>query len=360
MSALIFIFVLGVLVIVHEYGHFLVARWCGVRVEKFSVGFGPVIFSRKSGNTEYCVSLLPLGGFVKLAGESPEESQGAAWEFNSKPLAQRAAIVLAGPFMNAFLAFVLFAVIFCVGQPTLTAKVGKILAGTPGAAAGIQEGDRILLVDGQRVAYWEDVLDQIHKNRESLVLRVARADGEHDLVVKPKRKEIRDVFGRKTLSSFVGIAPAQDFVYVKSPFFQALGMAFERVLTLTAMIFASLWLMVTGAMPFKDSMTGPIGIFFMTQQAAQMGVLYLLYFMGSLSVSLFVLNLLPIPVLDGGHLLFVLIEHFKGSPLKEAVKERMTQGGLVLLLSLMAFVILQDVHRFSIIENILNFFHKAP
>ena len=359
MSALIFILVLGVLVIVHEYGHFIVARWCGIRVEKFSIGFGPVIFSQRTKETEFCVSLLPLGGFVKLAGESPEESKGDAWEFNSKGLAQRTAVVMAGPFMNAFLAFVLFFFVFLSGQPTLTARVGKVLPNTPAAQAGVEPDDKVLSVNGQVVVYWEDVLREVHKNEATLLFRVARADGLHDLTVQPARKESHDVFGRKVLSSFVGMAPSQEILYVKSPFGKALGLAAERVVTMTAMIVASLWLMITGALPFKDSMTGPIGIFFMTQQAAQMGLLYLLYFMGSLSVSLFVLNLLPIPVLDGGHLLFILIEHFKGSPLKDSVKERMTQGGLVVLLGLMAFVILQDVHRFSILENIVNLFHRS-
>ena len=125
---------------------------------------------------------------------------------------------------------------------------------------------------------------------------------------------------------------------------------------MSSMIFYSLSLMITGALPFKDSMTGPIGIFFMTQEAAHRGVIYLFYFMGSLSVSLFVLNLLPIPVLDGGHVLFILVERLKGSPLKDSLKEKMTQGGMALLLLLMVFVIAQDVHRFAIIENIRNFF----
>ena len=120
----------------------------------------------------------------------------------------------------------------------------------------------------------------------------------------------------------------------------------------------SLALMISGALPFKESLTGPIGIYFMTQAAAQMGLVYLFYFMGSLSVSLFVLNLLPIPVLDGGHVLFILIERLKGSPLKESIKEKMTQGGLAMLLVLMAFVIFQDVHRFAIVDNIKNLFSR--
>ncbi len=356
MSALIFIFVLGALVIVHEFGHFIVAKACGVRVEKFSIGFGPVIFGRQFGQTEFCVSILPLGGFVKLSGESADDSKGAEWEFSAKPLLQRTAVVLAGPFMNAFLAFVLFFVIFWAGQPTLTAKIGKVLPDAPAKTAGLLQGDRVLAVNGEPVTYWEDVLKEVRQNKEEILFRIERQDGVHEIVVKPLMRKGRGLFGAKTLSSFVGVAPAQEIVYVKSPFGKALWLAVERVWTMTWMIFASLGLMITGAVPFKDSMTGPIGIFFMTQQAAQMGFLYLLYFMGSLSVSLFVLNLLPIPVLDGGHLLFMLIEHFKGSPLKDSVKERMTQGGLVLLLSLMAFVIFQDIHRFSILENIVKFF----
>ena len=356
MSALIFIFVLGVLVIVHEFGHFIVAKSCGIRVEKFSIGFGPVIFGKRFGETEFVISILPLGGFVKLSGESPEESKGNEWEFLAKPLVQRAAVVLAGPFMNAFLAFVLFFVIFWAGQPTLTAKIGKVLPDAPAKKAGLLEGDRVVAVNHETVIYWEEVLREVHKNKEEILFRVTRSDGTHDIVVKPLIREGHDVFGRKSRNSFIGIAPAQEVIYVKSSFGKALWLAIERVWTMTWMIFASLGLMITGAVPFKDSMTGPIGIFFMTQQAAQMGFLYLLYFMGSLSVSLFVLNLLPIPVLDGGHLLFVLIEHFKGSPIKDKVKERMTQGGLVLLLGLMAFVIFQDLHRFSIFENIRNLF----
>ena len=359
MSAIIFICVLGVLVVIHEFGHFIVAKACGIRVEKFSIGFGPIIYGKKFGETEFCVSLLPLGGFVKLAGESPEESQGAAWEFNSKPITQRSAVVLAGPFMNAFLAAALFFIIFVVGQPVVIAKIGKVLEKTPGAQAGLLPGDEVLSVNGHPVKYWEDVLTEVHRNEPSLVFHVKRAGGEQDLTVTPTRKETKDIFGKKTISSFVGVAPAQDVIYVKSSVGEALAKAFERVWTMTLMIFVSLGLMITGALPFKDSMTGPIGIFFMTQQAAQMGLLYLLYFMGSLSVSLFVLNLLPIPVLDGGHLLFILIEHFKGSPIKDSVKERMTQVGMILLLALMAFVILQDVQRFSILSNLMKFFGRS-
>lgn len=351
-SGLIFLFVLSVLVVAHEWGHFFMARRVGIRVEKFSIGFGPIIFGRKKGETEFVISLLPLGGFVKLAGESPEEATGKEWEFQSKSPLQKFMVVLAGPLMNAGLAFFIFAAVFCLGFPALTAKIGKVMEGTPAEGAGILQGDRVLAVNGQKVALWEELLREVHEPREEIVLTVDRRGLVRDIPLRPQIHAARDLLGRKVSVSFVGVAPSNEVVYLKSPLPQALVRAAERVWSLTIMILLSLWLMISGALPFKDSVTGPIGIFFMTQQAAQMGVGHLLYFMGSLSVSLFVLNLLPIPVLDGGHLLFLLIERLKGSPLKTAVKERMTQVGLALLLVLMTFVIIQDIQRFSILENI--------
>ncbi len=356
-SALSFIFVLGVLVIMHEFGHYIVARMVGIRAEKFSIGFGPVLFSRKIGETEFVVSLLPLGGFVKLSGESPEEATGASGEFQGKALWQRLAVVLAGPAMNALLAYVLFVVVFVTGQPTLVSKIGKVLAETPAAKAGLKEGDRINSVNGKAVSTWDELLREVQFSPAETVLSVERGETTLDVTVTPTRRE-ESASGHKKSRPFLGIAPASEIVHVKTGFAKAWTLAAQKVWEITVMIFMSLGLMVTGAVSFKDSMTGPIGIFFMTQQAAQLGFAYLLYFMGSLSVSLFVLNLLPIPVLDGGHVLFMLIEKAKGSPLNERVREKMTQVGMVMLLGLMAFVILQDVSRFSILENIMKAIKK--
>ncbi len=359
LSGLTFLFVLSVLVVVHEYGHFIVARMVGIRVEKFSIGFGPVLFSRKFGETEFAFSLLPLGGFVKMAGESPEEATGKNDEFNSKPLLQKFAVVFAGPLMNALLAFVIFTGVFLVGQPTFTSRLGKVLDGSPAKEAGLLAGDKILTVDGRSVTYWDDVMKEIRKSRGSMRVSVEREGAPVELTVNPKIQETSNLFGKKSAVAFVGVAPSSEMIYIKSGFLKAVALGAERVWTLTTMIFYSLGLMITGAMPFKESVTGPIGIFFMTQEAAKLGAIYLFLFMGSLSVSLFVLNLLPIPVLDGGHVLFILIEKLKGSPIKDSTKERVTQGGLVALLGLMAFVIFQDINRFSILENIKNLFVKS-
>ena len=358
-SILIFLAVLSLLVVVHEWGHFIVARLVGIRVEKFSIGFGPVVFGKKIGDTEYCFSLLPLGGFVKLAGESADDATGAAWEFSSKSLWQKFAVVFAGPLMNAFLALILFWIIFMAGQPTMTTRVGKVLPDSAAQAAGILKGDRIVAVDGQKVAVWEDLLRKLRENpAPALTLLVEREGRTLTLAVSPKIQEARDIFGKSFRAAFLDVAPSSEVIRVRSGVFEAMRLALERVCALTATIFISLGLMITGALPFKESMTGPIGIFFMTQKAAQMGAVTLLYFTGSLSVSLFVLNLLPVPVLDGGHVLFILIEKIKGSPLRESVKERMTQVGMTALLALMVLVTFQDAHRFALLENLKNFFIK--
>ena len=179
-SLLTFLAVLSVLVVVHEFGHFIVARLVGIRVEKFSIGFGPVIVGKKIGDTEYCLSLLPLGGFVKMAGESPDEARGNAWEFNSKSLPQKFAVVFAGPLMNAFLAFMLFWIIFMAGQPMMTTQIGKVFPGSPAERAGVAEGDRVLAVNGVRVAVWEDLLKEIHSTGATAVFTVHRANRSLD------------------------------------------------------------------------------------------------------------------------------------------------------------------------------------
>lgn len=355
LSAIIFVLVLSVLVVVHEFGHFMAARMVGIKVEKFSIGMGPVLVGKKIGETEFCISLLPLGGFVKLAGESPEECHGHVWEFNSKGLLEKFMVVIAGPIMNALFAFVVFSLIFMVGQPMPSNKIGKILEKTPAQEAGLLEGDKVLAIDGKKTIYWTDILSAIQTNQDKLNLQIQRGDKTLEISVTPKRKELTNIFRKKTSISFIGIAPSREMIYVKTGILGAVFSGAKQVWVLTSMTLYSLGLMITGVMSFKESVTGPIGIYFMTQQAAEMGIIYLFYFMASLSVSLFVLNLLPIPVLDGGHVLFILIERLKGSPLNEKFKERLSQGGMAILLALMVFVIFQDAHRFALIENIKNF-----
>ena len=282
-----------------------------------------------------------------MAGENPHESTGNPWEFNSKSLPQKAAVVLAGPFMNAFLAFLLFSLVCMIGQPRQTTTIQEVVADYPAQKAGLLAGDRITAVNGKEVVLWEDLLVEVRKSNGPIAFSLDRAGQPLEISVTPDTKGKMPV---------VGVIPSR--VIEKKGFFESFYWGGRYVWEMTKAILFSLRDMITGALPFKDSLAGPIGIFVMTGQAAHLGLVYLLSFTGSLSVSLFVLNLLPIPVLDGGHLLFIVIEKLKGSPLRESIKDRMTQGGLVLLLALMAFVIVQDLSRLTILQNLKTLFAR--
>lgn len=355
-----FIIVLSILVIVHELGHFVTAKKIGVRVEKFSIGFGPEIIGITKGETRYVVSLVPLGGYVKLAGETPEEEiKGEKWEYLSKTVGERAKIIFAGPLLNYLLAFFIFSFVFVIGYPTLTAKVGKVLPDYPGEAAGLKEGDKILKINGKDVNYWEDVTAIVHTNKNPEIKLVVDRKGKLvGLTARPKSEEIKTVFGSKKKVGIIGIMPAEDIIYVKYGFLKSIYMGFKKLLTLTYITYRALWASITGAIPFKESVTGPIGIFYITGQAARLGLVYLLHFMGILSASLAIFNLLPVPVLDGGHLLFLAIEKIRRKPLSYKIQEVITHAGLILIICLMAFVFYNDFVRFDVFEKVIHIFQK--
>ncbi len=360
LSLISFIAVLSVLVVVHEFGHFIVAKKTGVRVEKFSLGFGPELFGITKGGTRYLVSAIPLGGYVKLSGESPyEEIKGEKWEYLSKTVGERARIIFAGPLLNYLLAFFIFTFVFAVGSPTMTSKVGEVLEDYPGKAAGIKAGDRILEINSKEVKYWDDVTEIVHTNKAPELELVIERDGRlMDLVVAPKPQELKTMFGSKKKVGLIGIAPSDEVIYVKYGIFKAIYMAGRKLVMLTYITYRSLWASITGAVPFKESMTGPVGIFYITGQAARLGFVYLLHLMAVISASLAIFNLLPLPVLDGGHILFLVIEKVRKKPLSYRLQENITQVGLALILCLMAFVFYNDFMRFGIFEKIASLFHK--
>jgi len=356
LSLVSFIIVLSILVIVHEFGHFIVAKKMGVRVEKFSIGFGPEIAGITKGDTRYSISIIPLGGYVKLAGETPlEGAKGEKWEYLSRTVGERMRIIFAGPLLNYILAFLIFSFVFMAGSPTLTSRIGKVMPGYPAESAELKADDKILNINGKDVVYWEDVTKIVHASKNMEMKLLVERDGKREaFLVTPTSQDTKTIFGSKKNISIIGIAPSDEVVYVKYGFFKSIYMGAERLWTLTYITCKALWASITGAIPVKESMTGPIGIFYITGQAAKLGIVYLLQLMGVLSASLAIFNLLPVPVLDGGHILFLTIEKIRKKPVSVKMQEGITQVGMSLLIALMLFVFYNDFVRFEIFEKIAH------
>lgn len=347
MSFILFLFILGVLIVVHEFGHFMAARKVGVRVEKFSLGFGPQLFKKTRGDTEYSLSVLPFGGYVKLAGDNLEEYQGKSDEYFSKPPGKRFWIIFGGPLLNYIMGILCFWFIFWAGYPTLTTKVGGLLDGFGAAKAGIKVGDTIVAVEGKPVSSWEELQLQIQqkKNQDTVSVTVNRDSLELNLTVGIQEKSLNDQLGQKRRVGLLGITPFDEIITVRHGFINSLGLAFAKAGTLTVMTLKSIGLMVTGKLSMRDSVTGPLGIFFITSQAATLGVIAVIHLVAILSISLGIFNLLPLPVLDGGHILFLFIERIRGKTMSVKTERIITRIGSSFIISLALFVTYVDVVR---------------
>ena len=345
-SLLIFLLVLGVLILIHEFGHFLAAKKVGVRVEKFSLGFGPKVFSRTKGETTYCLNAMPLGGYVKLAGDNLEEYKGRPDEYFSKSLRQRAAIIFFGPFLNYVLGFLFFWVILFAGYPTLTNKVGGVVEGFGAKLAGVQAGDRITAIDGKNVEYWEDIQKNIQSKKTSTVkLSILRQNKLLNVDVKIREKSVDDQLGQKRSVGLIGITPFDEIVTIRHGFLESFVLAAQKTWDLTALTYKALWRMVTGKLSMRETMTGPLGIFFITSKAASLGIIMLLHLVAVLNISLAIFNLLPIPVLDGGHILFLAVEKIRGKALSLKAERVVTNIGLTAISSLAIIATYNDLMR---------------
>ena len=353
---LAFIVTLSLIILVHEMGHFFMARAVGVKVERFSLGFGPRLARVTRGGTEYVLSLFPFGGYVKRAGElgGEEGRPKRPWEYRARSVGERMAIVFAGPFINYGVGFMLFFLIFLWGAPVLTATIGEVLKGYPAEAAGLKKGDRILKVNGKPVDNWEEVTEAIHRQTESVTLDVQRESKVFDLTLAPKVNELSNLFGSRSRVGMIGITPSGETVTHRYPLLPALGKAAERVWGLTCLTLQALFRMATGGLSIKESVTGPIGIFYITSAVAEQGWVSLLQLIAVLSTSLGLFNLLPMPVLDGGHLAFLLVERVKGRPVSIRTQEVMTRVGLGLLLVLLVVVTYNDLIKFKIADRLFK------
>jgi regulator of sigma E protease len=348
-TALATVIVLGVLIFVHELGHFLMAKLFGVRVEAFSLGFPPRLVHKRIGETDYRLSVIPLGGYVKLFGENPKDEVPPELEpvsFSHHPLWHRFLIVLAGPAFNLiFASLALFLVFAFSGVPYLTTEIGGVKEGSPAAQAGLLKGDQILSVAGEAMSRWEDLSVKIRQSGEHpLTLSVRRGDRDFQVQVTPQRMVTSDIFGAQVSAVIIGITSGDHPAVEQVGPIRALGLGVVYTGRLTWLTVESLHKLVAREVPLK-SIGGPILIAQMAGKQAEMGWTYLVQFMAALSINLFLINLLPIPILDGGHLFFFTLEAIRGKPVPLQHRE-MAQGlGLMLLLALMILVFYQDILR---------------
>lgn len=360
-TAFIVLFVFGILILIHEAGHLVAAKRVGIRVEVFSIGMGKRLFGVKVGDTDYRVSLFPFGGYCKMAGEERTESTGKEDEFMSKPAGHRFWVVSAGALTNYFFAFVLFSLIFMIGSPTLSNRIGDLLDGYPALKAGIMKEDEILSINDMTITYWDDVLSAIRKYSQKdnpLLIKVKRSGEIMTFSVTPDISEKINVFGQKITRPMLGIAPKNDILSVSYGPVEAFRRGAEEIISLTCMTYKMLWLVITGGVPVKNTLSGPIGIIYFIKEASTLGLVPLMIITAHISMALAIFNLLPVPVLDGGHLLFLGIEKVCRKPLSHRVQENITQVGLYLLIFLMVFVFYNDFMRFGIFEKISHMWRK--
>jgi regulator of sigma E protease len=347
---LTFVAALAVLIVVHELGHFLVAKRVGIRVLRFSVGIGPVIWSRQIGETQYALSAIPVGGYVKMLGEEDGESVDPAEAeraFSAKSLGRRALVVAAGPFFNLLFALVVYVglhLAYGVAVPSDLPLVASVSSGLPAATAGLRDGDLVTALYGRPVATWDELAAGIRESGGKTVALTVRRDGDTTVVhVTPERQEAKDLFGEVTGETYViGVVRGTELQAVSPG--RAIVLGFERTGTVAWLVYEGLYRIVTGRISARE-LGGPIAIARTAGQQAEQGFGPFLNALGFLSVNLAVLNFLPIPVLDGGHLLFFLVEALFRRPLRPRHREIAQQMGLLILVSLMIFVFYNDIQR---------------
>jgi regulator of sigma E protease len=343
------IVVLGLLIFVHEFGHFIFAKLFGVGVEKFSLGFGPKVVGKTIGDTEYLISAFPLGGYVKMIGESPEAEvspEDMNRSFMAQPPLKRIVIVAAGPTFNLLFAAILFIFIYMIGVPSATTRIGDVLPGKPAAAAGLQTKDVVRSVNGKPVSRWDEFSGMIADSKGApLEIAVQRGDAILTFRIVPETKEGKNLFGEKIYYPIIGVQSSGEMVTDRYSPVQAVGkgcMQTWRVISLTLLSIVKL---VERVVPL-DTVGGPIMIAKMAGEQASAGGVSFLAFMALLSINLGILNLLPVPILDGGHLFFYFWELVFRKPVSMKTREMAQQVGLILLIGLMVLAFYNDFVRY--------------
>lgn len=351
-----FFMILSVIVFIHEFGHYIIAKWCGVRITAFSIGFGREIvgWNDKSG-TRWKISLIPLGGYVKMLGDAgaastPDAELNArmseeekAHSFHHKPLWKKAAIVVAGPTFNFILTIIILTgMIMTYGLATTDPIIEKVLPGSAAEDAGLQSGDRILSIDGKKVETFSDIPRILAINTGTPITMVLDRSGETiSKTLTPRMQESKDAFGNPAKWPIIGIK-SPEHIRQDMSFIEAVGEAVQRTYAICATSLKAVGQMITGQRDATE-LKGPIGIAKLSGQATEMNFNTVLWFIAMLSANLGLVNLLPIPLLDGGHLMYYAIEAATGKPLAEKIQEYGFRIGFALLAGLMAFTILNDL-----------------
>lgn len=342
------IVLLGILIFVHELGHFLFAKLLGVRVLKFSLGFGPKVVGRKYGDTEYMISSVPLGGYVKMLGEEPGselKDEEKKFAYNHQPVWKRFLIVFSGPVFNLLFAAVIFVFIFLSGIPVLYPEIGEVTDKSPAQAAGIIKGDKIIEIEGVVISQWDEMTSIIHKSPEKpLRFKIQRDDKTIELSIAPEKNVVKDIFGEEKEIGLIGIKPSGNSFVKKEGIASSVTNGFLRTWDICKLTVVGIIKLFQRIIP-ADTIGGPILIFQMAGQQASLGPLNFFMFMAVISINLGILNLLPIPILDGGHLLFLGIESIRRKPLSEKVMMVAQRIGLAIILTLMVFAFYNDIMR---------------
>jgi regulator of sigma E protease len=344
--------VLGVLIFIHELGHFVLAKRMGVTVLRFSLGFGRRIAGFTRGDTEYRLSIIPLGGYVKMLGEDSEEElteEQKSGSFSHQPVRKRFAIVLAGPVCNFLLAIVLLTGIYTfAGVQEHMPVFGSVLAGSPAEQAGLKAGDKVLSIDGAAISTWEDLTDKIESSKEKpLSFQIARDEEVLTITVTPNVVEDKNLFGEPVKKMRIGVGISEKSTYRKINPLYAGYYAVERTWEWSILFLTTIVKLIQAVVPLK-ALGGPIFIAQMAGQVSREGVVAFIGFMAFISVNLGVLNLLPIPILDGGHLFFFIIEAILGRPISPKKIEFALKVGLAALILLMVVVIYNDINRLDL------------
>ncbi len=349
-SVIAVIVVLGGLIFFHELGHFLVARGLGMGVSVFSLGFGKRLFGFTRSKTDYRVCAFPLGGYVQLVGESPDaelpEGFSSKESFSLRPPWQRMLVVLAGPVFNFLLAWVIFwGLAWSQGVHDLLPVIGQVNNASAAQEAGLATGDHVLAIDGQDIAVWEDLVQRIEANRgQPMRLDVQRGREVLSVKATPRLQEKRNLFGETKVTPMLGIAPKGEFVSRELGFLAAAVQGAKQMREVSGLMLTGLVKLIERVIPWTD-MGGVILITELIHKEAQNGLVSLLALTALISINLGILNLLPIPVLDGGHILFFFLETVTGRPLNQKVQQAALKAGMLFLVMLMIVATINDILR---------------